>query len=192
MPTDQSGHRPAAGPDTAGTTGAESQAPAPFWPTGPGDLLDPAALGRMSGLDFISGIAEGRLPSPPILQLMNARFIAAERGRVVIEATPEFRHYNPLGGVHGGWYGTLLDSVLACSVQTMLPKGRGYTTLEFRVNILRGATVDTGPLTAIGEIDHVGRRTGVSHARLVDASGKLYATGSTTCLVLELPTSPPA
>ncbi|MEM7499941.1 MAG: PaaI family thioesterase [Pseudomonadota bacterium] len=163
------------------------QGPEPLWPASPSDLLGPADLGTMSGLDFIAGIVEGRLPSPPILRLMNARFVEASKGRVVIEATPGFEHYNPIGTVHGGWYGTLLDSALACAVQTALPMGRGYTTLEFKVNVLRAATAETGPLRAIGEIEHVGRRTGVSHARLEDGAGKLYATGTTTCLVLELP-----
>ncbi|MEO1316303.1 MAG: PaaI family thioesterase [Pseudomonadota bacterium] len=163
------------------------EAATPLWPQSTADLLTPADLGTMSGLDFIAGIAAGRLPSPPIIRLMNGHFVEASHGRVVIEATPTFEHYNPIGSVHGGWYGTLLDSALACSVQTALPKGRGYTTLEFKVNVLRAATVETGPLRAIGEIDHVGRRTGVSHARIEDAAGKVYATGTTTCLVLELP-----
>lgn len=164
-----------------------TETPAPLWPESTADLLTPADLGTMSGLDFIAGIAAGRLPAPPILRLMNARFVEASHGRVVIEATPTFAHYNPIGTVHGGWYGTLLDSALACAVQTALPKGRGYTTLEFKVNVLRAASTETGPMRAIGEIDHVGRRTGVSHARIEDAAGKLYATGTTTCLVLELP-----
>ncbi|MEL6265359.1 MAG: PaaI family thioesterase [Pseudomonadota bacterium] len=160
---------------------------APRWATGPGELLTPAALGSMSGHDFIAAMAAGRLPSPPIFRLMGARFTAVAEGRVEIEAVPRFDHYNPLGAVHGGWFGTLLDSALACSVQTMLPAGRGYTTLEYRVNIIRAVLEETGPLTAIGEVDHVGRRTGVSHARLIGPDGRLYATGSTTCLVMELP-----
>lgn len=163
----------------------------PRWASGPGELLSPAVLGTMSGYDFIAGIAAGRLPSPPILKLMEARFLAVEKGRVEIEAVPSFAHYNPLGAVHGGWFGTLLDSAMACAVQSALPQGLGYTTLEYRVNIIRPVVETTGPVRVIGEIDHVGRRTGVSHGRMEGPDGKggtrLYATGVTTCLVLELP-----
>lgn len=169
-----------------------AQQQAPRWASGTQDLLTPSEIGAMSGLDFISGIAAGDLPSPPILRLMEARFVAVEKGRVEIEAVPGFDHYNPIGAVHGGWFGALLDSAMACAVQTMLPQGLGYTTLEYRVNILRAVLEDTGPVRVIGEIDHVGRRTGVSHARMEGPDGRggtrLYATGSTTCLVLELPT----
>ncbi|MEM6942824.1 MAG: hypothetical protein AAF565_03630 [Pseudomonadota bacterium] len=83
------------------------------WVSSPNELLTPSELGTMSGLDFISGIVEGRLPAPPILRLMRARFLEASEGRVVIEATPAFEHYNQLVGVHVGWYGSLLDSALA-------------------------------------------------------------------------------
>ncbi|MEO0819582.1 MAG: PaaI family thioesterase [Pseudomonadota bacterium] len=151
------------------------------------DLLTPEALGQMSGLDFIRGIVEGRLPYPPIARPMGMRFVSAEKGRVVIEGRPAFDHYNPLGAVHGGWFGTILDSVMACAVQTTLPQGSGYTTLEYRVNILRPVLESTGGLRAIGEVDHAGRRTAVSHGRLEGPDGKLYATGSTTCMVLALP-----
>ncbi|MEO1775618.1 MAG: PaaI family thioesterase [Pseudomonadota bacterium] len=161
---------------------------APRWATGPDELLSPVELGTMSGLEFIVGMAEGRLPNPPILRLMRAHFVAVEKGLVVVEAVPHFDHYNPLGAVHGGWFGALLDTALACAVQTTLPKGKGYTTLEYRVNIIRPVLAETGPVIVTGEVDHSGRRTGVSHARMEAADGKLYATGSTTCLVLDLPT----
>lgn len=161
---------------------------APRWAETPADLLSPAALGRMTGLDFIRAIAAGDLPSPPILRPMQGRFVEVAQGRVVIEATPAFDHYNPLGAVHGGWFGTLLDSAMACAVQTTLARGSGYTTLEYRVNIVRAVTVETGRLHAIGEVDHAGRRTGVARGRLErPGDGKLFATGSTTCLILELP-----
>lgn len=150
------------------------------------ELLDPRALAAISGFEFIDGMRTGRYPAPPIAEPMGMRLVEVERGRVVFEGRPGFSHYNPLGAAHGGWFGTLLDSCMACAVQTMLPAGRTYTTLEYRVNILRAVTVETGPLLAEGTALRVGRRTGVAEGRLTDGDGRLCATGSTTCLVFAL------
>ena len=151
---------------------------------GPDDLVTPDELAAMSGLDFMTGILEGRLPAPPIAQPMAMTLVEVDDGRVVFEGRPGFRHYNPMGAVHGGWFGTLLDSCMACAVMTCLPKGQGYTTLEYRVNIVRALTEASGPVRAIGRIRHAGRRTAVAEGEIVRLSdGKLCATGSTTCLV---------
>ncbi|MEM9781599.1 MAG: PaaI family thioesterase [Pseudomonadota bacterium] len=184
----------ASGPASDPLSGSASDADAltladPLWPERREELMTPAEIGAISGLDFIRGIAEGRLPSPPILRHMGARFTAVAHGRVEITATPSFAVYNPIGSVHGGWYGTLLDSALSCAVQTALPQGRGYTTLEYKVNILRAASERTGALRVIGRIDHVGRSTGIAHGWVEDDGGKRYATGSATCLVIDLPTA---
>lgn len=149
------------------------------------DLLTPEEITAMSGLEFLQGIAEGRLPAPPICKALNYWMKTVEEGRVVFEAEPRFEHMNPIGSVHGGWFGTLLDSAMACAVQSMLPAGRGYTTLEYKVNILRPVLPDTGLYEAIGTVDHVGRRTGVAHGEIRSLeTGKLHATGSTTCIAL--------
>jgi len=151
-----------------------------------GELMSPAEMAGMSGLDFIRGIAEGRYAAPPIAEPMGMRLIEVAPGRVVFEGTPGFRHYNPLGAVHGGWFGTLLDSATSCAVQTMLPAGQGYTTLDYSVRMLRAVTVETGPLRAVGQVLRVGRRTGVAEGRIEDPAGKLYATGQTSCLIFEI------
>ena len=153
----------------------------------PDDLLPISELRRMSGYEFIRGIMEGRRPAPPICAPMNFRFTEVEEGRVTVSGRPQFAHYNPIGSVHGGWFGTLMDSCMACAVQTRLKPGQGYTTLEYRVNIIRAATVETGPLHATGEAIHAGRRTAVAEGRMIDDAGRLYAVGSTTCLVFDLP-----
>ena len=158
----------------------------PRFAEGPDGLLTPAELARLTGFEFIDGIRTGRYPAPPIARPMGMRMVEVAEGRVVFEGTPAFEHYNPLGAVHGGWFGTLLDSCMACAVQTMLPRGMGYTTLEYRVNILRAVTVGTGPLRAVGEAVHVGRRTGVAEGRLGDGGGRVFATGSPTCLVFAI------
>ena len=150
----------------------------------PDDLLTFDEAVSMSGLDFILGIIEGINPAPPISQAMGYRLHAASKGVAVFRGTPTFDFCNPMGTLHGGWYGTLLDSAMACAVQTMLPKGTAYTTLEYKVNIIRPIPLGT-EIDAIGEVSHSGRSTGVAEGQIVGVEdGKLYATGSTTCLVL--------
>ncbi len=97
--------------------------------------------------------------------------------------------YNPIGSVHGGALATLLDSVMGCAVHSTLPAGRGYTTLEIKVNYLRAVTEVSGCVTATGRVVHAGRRQAVAEASLADEAGRLCATASTTCLVFDLPTS---
>jgi uncharacterized protein (TIGR00369 family) len=155
----------------------------PRFAAGPEELLGPAELSGLSGLEFMTGMLEGRLPAPPIAALADMVLTHVGEGEVVFEAEPGFRHYNPLGTVHGGWFGILLDSAMACAVMTRLPRGQGYTTLEYKVNMIRPVTRETGRLTARGTALHAGRRTAVAEARLTDAAGRLCATGSTTCLV---------
>ena len=110
-----------------------------------------------------------------------------EHGRVTMALEPGEHHYNPLGTVHGGMIAILLDSVMGCAVHSTLPAGRGYTTLEFKMNFLRPVNDRTGLMTAAGNVVHAGRQSAVAEGRLTDAQGKLYATASTTCLVFDVP-----
>ena len=152
----------------------------------PSDLVPMSQVLEMSGMEFIQGIVEGRLPGPPISETMGYRMHHVEEGRVIFRGQPEFNVTNPLGTVHGGWYGTLLDSAMACAVQTMVPKGCAYTTLEYKINILRPIPLGT-EIDCIGEVDHAGRSTGVAHGEIRGVeNGKLYATGSTTCIILDM------
>jgi uncharacterized protein (TIGR00369 family) len=106
-----------------------------------------------------------------------------------MKLTPAEYHYNPFGAMHGGILATLLDSVMACAVHTTLPKGRGSTSLEIKVNYVRAVTNASGELSAEGKIVHGGSRSAVAEARVVDAKGRLCATASTTCLVFDVPAS---
>lgn len=146
-------------------------------------VLSAQAVPQMSGLAFLQAIADGRLPQPPIAATLNYRLSSVSAGRVVFTGAPQEYHYNPIGTVHGGIAATLLDSAMACAVQTMLPQGAGYTTLEIKINYVRPILAGVGELQAIGEAIHVGRRVGTSEGRLVDAAGKLYAHGTTTCMI---------
>lgn len=148
------------------------------------ESLTPAKIMSMAGLDFMKGVLTGDLPAPPIGQTLNFGVSHVEKGKVIFEGTPLFEVSNPLGSVHGGWYGAILDSAMGCAVMTMLEKGTGYTTLEYKVNITRGIPAET-KVQAVGIVQHFGRSTGVANAELRGVEdGKLYATGSTTCIVL--------
>jgi uncharacterized protein (TIGR00369 family) len=144
-------------------------------------------LKASSGIEFLQQIFNGELPSPPIGETLGFVPIAAEPGRVVFQGTPDRRHYNPLDGVHGGYFCTLLDSALGCAIHSMLPKGIGYTTLELKVNLIRSLSDKIGPVRAEGKAIHVGTRIGIAEATIIDADGKLYAHATTTCLIFPLP-----
>lgn len=150
------------------------------------DLLTGEEMLKISGLEFMQQTLAGTLPRPPISVGLNYGLHTVEDGKVVFRGTPEFEHCNPMGTVHGGWYGTLLDSCMACAVMTKVPKGSIYTTLEFKVNIIRSIPLGT-EVEAVGITQHSGRSTGVASGELRGVEdGKLYATGSTTCIIMKL------
>jgi uncharacterized protein (TIGR00369 family) len=149
------------------------------------DPLPLAQAGRsMSGIEFLRAIRDGKLPHPPICALLNYRLVDVEPGHAVFEGTPGEQHYNPIGAVHGGLAMTLLDSAMGCAVQTKMPAGGGYTTLEAKTNLVRAVTSETGKLRAIGKIIHLGKRVATAEARLEDREGKVYAHATSTCIVL--------
>jgi len=149
--------------------------------------LSAANTRTMSGIDFLRAIVNGDIPTPPIGMTMDFRLLEVEPGRAVFGCQPAEFHYNPIGVVHGGLAATLCDSALGCAIQSMLPLGTAYTTVELHVNLIRPITKDTGYLRAESEAIHVGRQVGTAQVRLVDADGKLYAHGTTTCLIFQLP-----
>jgi len=142
----------------------------------------------LSGIDYVRAMISGEVPDPPMARLLGYRIVEAEPGRAVLTATPGEQHCNPFGTVHGGYTSTLLDTALGLAIQTGLPKGRTSTTVELAVKLVRAITPATGPLRVEARLVHVGSRIGTAEARVVDAAGKLYAHGSTTCLVLEAET----
>ena len=148
---------------------------------------DPRALANaaagLSGLEFLQKIVAGELPPPPIGLLMNFRIGEVSEGRAVFLVTPEEYHYNPIGVVHGGVAATLLDSAMGCAVHSTLPAGAGYTTLEIKVNYLRPISAETGEVRCEANIIHSGGRTATAEGKIVDQKGKLYAHGTTTCII---------
>jgi uncharacterized protein (TIGR00369 family) len=142
-----------------------------------------AQVKHLSGLEFMRGILEGRFPPPPIAAALKFELVEVEQGRAVFEGTPDFGFYNPIGSVHGGYAATLLDSCMGCAVHTALPAGQAYTTLEFKINYVRGMTDQTGRVRAEGRVIHPGNRAATAEGHLYDARGKLLAHGTTTCLI---------
>jgi uncharacterized protein (TIGR00369 family) len=150
-------------------------------------LATPAMLAGKTGLQQMQAMLDGMAPRPPISETLDFVLISVGDGEAVFQGRPQFKHYNPLGSVHGGWFATLLDSALGCSVHTILPAGRGYTTLEFKVNLVRALTDQVPLVRAIGRMVHRGRQVATSEAELVGHDGRLYAHASTTCLLFDLP-----
>src|ERR1700686_3584882 len=148
-------------------------------------------MASMSGIDFVRAMFAGQFPEPPIMQTVEPFDCTAEPGVVVIHSVPGFRHYNPIGSVHGGYAGTPRDSVMGLAVHTMLPAGNGYTTLEFKISFIKGMTDNTGTVRSEGRTLNVGRRTATAEARITDTKGRLLAHATTTCLVFEIPKETP-
>jgi uncharacterized protein (TIGR00369 family) len=126
----------------------------------------------------------GELPPPPFASLLNFDLVEVSEGHAAFAVNPAEYHYNPIGVVHGGLAATLLDSAMGCAVHSMLPAGAGYTTLEIKVNFIRAMTAETGRVRCEANVVHSGALTATAEGRIVDEAGKLYAHGTTTCLIL--------
>jgi uncharacterized protein (TIGR00369 family) len=135
------------------------------------------------GLSFLKAIINGTLPQAPLCEVLGFHLTEADTGRAVFEGVPEFRHYNPIGTVHGGFAASLLDSALGCAIFSTIAKGESWTTLEMKFNLVRPLTKDTGPVRAEGRILHRGRTLATSEGDLRDKAGKLYAHATTTCMI---------
>ncbi|MES2511806.1 MAG: PaaI family thioesterase [Pseudomonadota bacterium] len=150
-------------------------------------LANPADVAGKTGMEIMQAMLAGALPYPHIAETLDFSLVEVSPGKAIFQGTPQLKHYNPLGTVHGGWYATLLDSAVGCAVHTMMPVGRAYTTAELSVNIVRAASHKSGPLRAIGTVIHCGKQLATAEGRIVGPDGKLYAHATTTCLVFELP-----
>jgi uncharacterized protein (TIGR00369 family) len=148
---------------------------------------DPRALAKaavgLSGMEYLQKIVSGELPPPPLGALMNFRIAELSEGHAVFVVEPDEYHYNPIGVVHGGVAATLLDSAMGCAVHSTLPAGVGYTTLEIKVNYIRPMTAETGEVRCEANTIHVGDRTATAEGKILDQNGKLYAHGTTTCIL---------
>ena len=142
-----------------------------------------AAQGR-SGLELFQHLLEIGCPPPPIGQTLGFRLVEVDKGLAVFAIEPAEYLYNPIGSVHGGVYATLLDSAAGCAVHTTLAEGINYTSLDLAVKFLRGMSMDGGEVRAIGTVTHSGRRTALAEAKMIDTKGRLLATATSSCLIL--------
>jgi uncharacterized protein (TIGR00369 family) len=152
---------------------------------GPG-VARPEQIAGKSGLEVMQAMLRGELPYAAIAKTLDFQLLEVEEGRALFQGTPGAAHLNPMGTIHGGWYATLLDSALGCAVHTMMPAGRGYTTAELGINLVRGIGNKAPRVRAEGKVVHCGRQLATAEARLYGPDGTLYAHGTTTCLVFDL------
>lgn len=157
---------------------------APLIASSPADIPSRELLLSMSGLEYMQKMVANEVPHPTNAGVMGYRITHAEHGRVMLEGAASFVHTNPFGGVHGGWYGLVLDTALGSVVMTAVPKGRWYTTLEYKINITRALPVGMKVMIE-AVLDHAGRSTAVAHGTIRGKEdGRLYATGTTTCIIM--------
>ena len=153
---------------------------------GPG-VARPDQIDSKTGLEQMQAMLQGELPYAAIAKTLDFTIMEVSPGRAVFQGTPRAEHLIPMGSVHGGWFATLLDSALGCSIHTMMPPGWGYTTAELGVNMVRAITPNVQRVRAEGKVIHCGRQLATAEARLVGPDGTLYAHATTTCLVFDLP-----
>ena len=157
----------------------------------PPGVARPDQVAGLSAMQVFDAISAGRLPQPPMGDTLDFVPIRIEPGQAIFQGRPNPRHYNTMGTVHGGWFAAMLDSALGCAVHSMLPAGKGFTTLEIKVNLLRALTDAVPCVRAEGTLVHAGRQVATAEARIAGPDGKLYAHATTTCLIFDLPAVKP-
>jgi uncharacterized protein (TIGR00369 family) len=153
--------------------------------TSPSGLLD--IRRRLSGLEFFRKMIAGEVPPPPLVALLGLKLVEAEAGRVTFTGVAREEVYNGMGVAHGGFAATMLDSALGCAINTAMPAGRVFTTIDLQIHYTRALRREAGELRCTATVVHVGSRTATSEGRIVDANGTVYAHGTTTCMLVEPP-----
>ena len=141
----------------------------------------------LTGLELMQAMLNAELPYAAIAKTLDFLIVEVGEGTAIFQGTPRAEHLNPMGTVHGGWFATLLDSALGCAVHTRMEPGRGYTTAELGINLVKAVTPKVQRVRAEGRVIHSGRQLATAEARLVGPDGTLYAHATTTCLVFDLP-----
>ena len=137
----------------------------------------------MSGLEYMRKLVSGEIESSPMARLLKIRIAEVNEGRVVVTGEPSPEFENGLRIAHGGFAAALLDTALGCAVNSVMPAGKVFTTLEMKINFTRAVTRQTGTLTCTASVVHAGSRTATAEGRIVDAEGNVYAHGSATCIL---------
>jgi uncharacterized protein (TIGR00369 family) len=146
-------------------------------------VASPAQIAGLTGRETLQAMLEGKLPAPPISRTLNFILTEVGDGTCVFEGEPTAEFLNPLGGVHGGWALTILDSVTGCAAHTTLPPNVGYATLETKGNFARAISPATGRVRATGTVVSRGKQIITAEGRIFDAQGRLLAHGTSTLMV---------
>ena len=154
--------------------------------SGPG-VATREQIAHLNGLQQMQAMLRGELPYAAIAKTLDFLIVEVGEGIAIFQGTPRAEHLNPMGTVHGGWFATLLDSALGCAVHTLMEPGRGYTTAELGINLVRAITPKVQRVRAEGRVIHCGRQLATAEARLVWPDDTLYAHATTTCLFFDLP-----
>lgn len=141
------------------------------------------SLATMTGLQALQAMFDGKIPPASITQTMPLKGVSVEYGKVIFEATADERHLNPLGGVHGGFLATVLDSATACAVHSALDAGIAYTTIDLNVKMLKPIPQNT-PLMVEGNLINLSKSLGIAEGSIKDKEGKLYGHATVTCMIL--------
>lgn len=143
-------------------------------------------LAATQGLELLKGMIEGRHPAPPIAETLDFTMVEVSSGKCTFAGYPSRKHYNPSGTVHGGFAATLLDSAMGCAVHTLVPQGKGFTTLEIKVNYVRPMFENTGEVRCEAQIINMGKTVATADGKILDGKGRLLAHGTTTCLIFDI------
>ena len=146
--------------------------------------IAPDEIEGLGGLEILHRVIDGRLNQLPIGETLDFAIVEAERGRVTVEGAPGEAHVNLIGTIHAGWTATLLDTAMACAVYSMLEADQAFTTMEFKLTLLKPVIAGMGTLRGVGTIIQAGRRAGFAEGKLLDAEGRTLAHATTTCIVL--------
>lgn len=138
---------------------------------------------QLSGLQLLNLLKEGKIAPPSMGVTMGLMPVEFSEGYCKFYATANEKHLNPMGGVHGGFYATVLDTVTGCSIQTMLEAGVNYATIDLNTKMLK-ATKPGQRLIAESNIIKMSGRIAVSEGTLKDEEGNVYAHGTATCMIL--------
>lgn len=146
-------------------------------------LVPPDQALRLSGVEFLRGLMDRTLLAPPFTEVCDLWPVEVEVGRVVFEALPSKRFYNPMGLVHGGWLALLLDTAMGSAIHSTLAAGQTYTTVEMKTTFVKAVHENTGKLRCEGILLHAGSRIASSEGKIFNSAGDLVAHGSETCLI---------
>ena len=138
---------------------------------------------EMTGLQLLQAMAAGHIPPASISETIPMKPTEIKNGQVTFEVQADKRHLNPLGGVHGGFAATVLDTVTGCAIHTVLEAGVGYGTIDLNIKMCRPIPKDQ-PLIAIGDVINVSKNLAISEGKIIDEHGKLYAHATATCMII--------